>query len=307
MMASLQAEMKSLFGFSLTWLYAFEDNAKKTSQLICVVGEKKAEVELRYPSIDISHDRMMENIFNSDFPVYVEDARMDPTTDKKIVNALDYRTVINCQLCLHGESIGLIGTGTLEAEGVRIMSLDEIAYFSAVANIVSITLDRISYREKSLLDPLTKINNKRGLEVHAETLLALAIRHSQSVGIIYIDLDNFKSINDQFGHESGDMALISFSENLKNTLRRSDVIARVGGDEFVLLLVDVNNEDYIHKIIEQIDNQCSILKVDKHNFSLQFSAGYAIFPQDGPDLNELISLADKNMYQIKSISRHMTT
>lgn len=89
------------------------------------------------------------------------------------------------------------------------------------------------------------------------------------------------------------MALISFSESLKNTLRRSDVIARVGGDEFVLLLVDVSDEDYIHKIIEQINTQYSLLKPTSYNVKLTFSAGYAIYPKDAPDLNQLISLANK--------------
>ena len=109
MIASLQTEMELLFGFSLTWLYAFEDNCKKTSQLISVVGKKQQEVASKYPIIDITNDKMMEEIFNSNFPVYVEDARIDPRTDKNIVSALDYRTLINCQLFLHGESIGLIG------------------------------------------------------------------------------------------------------------------------------------------------------------------------------------------------------
>jgi diguanylate cyclase (GGDEF)-like protein len=303
MISSIQTEMELLFGFSLTWLYAFEGNCKKTSKLISVVGKGQKEVESKYPYIDITNDKMMEKIFNSDFPVYVEDARSDPTTDKKIVNALDYRTLINCQLFLHGESLGLIGAGSFATEGVRPMSLDEVAYFSALSKIVSITLDRISYREKSLLDPLTKIDNKRGLEVNAETLLALARRNNQSVAIVFIDLDNFKPINDQFGHDVGDNTLISFSQCLKNILRRSDLVARVGGDEFVLLLSNVNDEYCIHKLIDQIDAEWTLLKANKSNLDITFSAGYSVFPENGTHLDELINLADKKMYQIKSISK----
>ncbi|MGB2741915.1 MAG: GGDEF domain-containing protein [Cognaticolwellia sp.] len=306
MMMSLHTELKSLFGFSITWLYAFEDNCKKTSTLISVVGKNKKEVEEKYPTIDITHDKMMEDIFNSDSPVYVEDARVDPTTDKNIVNALNYRTVINCQLFLHGKSMGLIGSGSFETEGIRAMSHDEIAYFSALSNIVSITLDRISYREKSLLDPLTKINNKRGLEVNAETLLALALRNNQSVAIIYIDLDNFKTINDQFGHYLGDKALIYFSNGLRKILRRSDLIARVGGDEFVLLLPNVNEPSYINNLIEQVLIECSLFASKKIDIGMTFSAGSAVFPEDGTDLDGLINLADKRMYQVKSISKSIS-
>jgi len=305
MIASLQTEMELLFGFSLTWLYAFQDNCKKTSQLISVVGKKQQEVAAKYPTIDITNDKMMEQIFNSNLPVYVEDARTDPRTDKQIVKALGYRTLINCQLFLHGESIGLIGTGTFDTKGVRAMSIDEIAYFSALSNIVSITLDRISYREKSLLDPLTGLDNKRGLEVNAKTLMALARRNNQSVAVIFIDIDNFKPINDQFGHDVGDKALIAFSQCLKNILRRSDLIARVGGDEFVLLLSDVNDEACFHKLIAQINAECIQIKSNKNNLGMSFSAGYAVFPEDGTSLHKLINLADKRMYQVKSISKEL--
>tara|TARA_R110000787_G_scaffold187523_1_gene299370 strand:- start:2118 stop:3128 length:1011 start_codon:yes stop_codon:yes gene_type:complete len=305
MMASLQLEMASLFGFSVTWLYAFKDNCKKTSQLISVVGKNHKEIQSKYPTIDITNDKMMEKIFNSDFPVYVADARTDPITDKEIVNTLDYRTVINCQLFLHGESMGFIGAGAFATEGVQEMSIDEITYFSALSNIVSITLDRISYREKSLRDPLTNLNNKRGLAVNAETLLALAERNNHSIAVIFIDLDNFKPINDKFGHDLGDKALIYFSQCLKNILRRTDIIARVGGDEFVLLLTDINDEEYIHKLIVQINLECTQLKVIKNNLAITFSAGFAVFPQDGTTLDQLISLADKRMYQIKTTSKNV--
>jgi diguanylate cyclase (GGDEF)-like protein len=300
-MLLLQREMESLFGFSLTWLYAFKDNYKKTTQLISVVGKNQEEVKSRYPSIDITNDKMMEKIFDCDFPVYVEDARIDLTTDKNIVSALDYRTLISSQLFLHGESLGLIGTGSFSTDGVRAMSLDEIAYFGALSNVVSISLDRIGYREKSLLDPLTGIDNKRGLEANSETVLALARRNNQNVAVIYIDLDNFKTINDQFGHDLGDKALLYFSQGLKKILKRSDIKARVGGDEFILLLTDVN-DDYIHEIITQINTECTLLSFGQHNLTINFSAGYAVFPDEGSNLDELINLADRRMYQLKSNS-----
>jgi len=304
MMTTLHREMESLFGFSLTWLYSFKDNCKKTTKLISVVGSNHKEIESKYQSIDVSNDKMMEKIFTSNFPVYVEDARIDPNTDKKIVRAMDYRTLINSQLFLHGESLGLIGTGSFEAEGVKAMSKDEIAYFSALSNVVSITLDRISYREKSLLDPLTAIDNKRGLEVNAINSLALAQRNNQSVAVIYIDLDNFKSINDRFGHDFGDKALIAFSQSLKNILRRSDIKARVGGDEFILLLPNVDNDGYIHKIMDQIHAECTLLTCLQLNLTLNFSVGYSIYPQDGTKLEKLINLADQRMYQEKSVSKN---
>lgn len=305
MMTTLHQEMESLFGFSLTWLYAFKDNRKKTTQLISVVGQNKKEVEANYQAIDISNDKMMENIFTSNFPVYVEDARTDPTTDKNIVQAMHYRTLINSQLFLHGESLGLIGTGSFAAEGVRAMSVDEIAYFSALASIVSITLDRISYREKSLLDPLTGIDNKRGLAINADKLMALAERNKQSVAIIYIDLDDFKKINDRFGHDFGDKALISFTQSLKNILRRSDIKARVGGDEFILLLPDISCIDYIYKIIAQIAAECTLLTCHQKSLALNFSTGHATFPQDGTNLDKLIKLADQRMYQEKAITKNI--
>ena len=213
MMAFLQGEIEKQFGFDLVWLYAFHNNEKSALKLISVVGKDQTKIEKEYPAIDIIHDQMLANVFSNENAIYIEDARIDPTTNKEIVNELGNRTIINCQLFIGGESLGAFGTGSFSEQGVRSFSSDEIAYFEAISSAVSITLDRINHRQLSYTDPLTKFENKRGLKNSSEILLSLAKRNNTNLAIIYIDLNNFKQLNDNLGHAFGDAALKSFASH----------------------------------------------------------------------------------------------
>lgn len=303
MLSLLHAELKLMFGYNLVWLYEFLNNRKSQIRLISVKGERQQHIEQTYPVIDIREDQMFTNIFSSSKPVYLEDARIDNTPNQKMVEAWGNRTLINSQLFIHDKSLGAFGTGSFNDEGVKPLTKDEIAYFGTISNVLAIALDRINYKSMSMQDPLTGLDNKRSLKINADSILALAKRNHQKAGVIFIDLDNFKPVNDTYAHHFGDQILKLFADGLSRILRRSDIKARYGGDEFVLILPSITDDSSIKKVIGEINTYCTNLSVDEIHYQLRFSAGWAVYPYDGETIIELIEHADSRMYSDKAASK----
>ncbi|MGZ3534297.1 MAG: GGDEF domain-containing response regulator [Thermodesulfobacteriota bacterium] len=151
----------------------------------------------------------------------------------------------------------------------------------------------------SLTDELTDLYNRRRFFVLAEQYLKLAIRSKKRLLLFYLDMDDLKSINDRFGHNDGDQALIALGSILKKTFRESDIIARIGGDEFVVLLesTDENDDILLTRLYENIRN-CNAKLPPGHQLSV--SVGVADFDPDHPiSIDELLSKADALMYAQK--------
>ncbi len=149
-------------------------------------------------------------------------------------------------------------------------------------------------------DPLTKLRNRPNFMDSANQLLAQASRHEQQLAFLFIDLDNFKPVNDTFGHDVGDLALQEFSSKLLSVLREEDIACRFGGDEFVVLLPYIEHaedaEDVAHRLIEILKQPFSASGL---NSSVQGSIGISIYPKDGISCKELIRRADEAMYEAK--------
>ena len=155
-------------------------------------------------------------------------------------------------------------------------------------------------RTLSLTDPLTGLHNRRGFLTLAEHLVKTADRAKSKVFLLYADLDNLKQINDAFGHQEGDLALKETGRVLKETFRRSDIVARIGGDEFVVMPVG-NKVESIPLLTARFDNKLrdyNAKKLHKHTISL--SVGITHYDPAHPvTLEELLSQGDKMMYQQK--------
>ncbi len=151
----------------------------------------------------------------------------------------------------------------------------------------------------SLTDELTGLSNRRRFFVLAEQCLKVAIRAKRRSWLLYIDMDDLKWINDHRGHKEGDQALITLGDILKKTFRESDIIARIGGDEFAVLLEssDENNEILIARLNENITDHNA--KVSKE-YKLSVSVGAVQFDPGSPiSIDELLSKADALMYAQK--------
>ena len=149
------------------------------------------------------------------------------------------------------------------------------------------------------MDALTGIYNRRGLEFILGECFDDFQRYQTAFGVVFIDVDDFKEINDQYGHTVGDQVLIGISNTLKQCLRDSDSIGRWGGDEFVVLLQDVS-ENTIQNVVKKIESVVNgqSYKTDTDNFFVNCSCG-GVIPSDTEALTSLMSRADMAMYQVK--------
>lgn len=148
-------------------------------------------------------------------------------------------------------------------------------------------------------DALTGLPNRIRLTERIEFAIDLAARERTSFAVFFIDIDRFKQINDSLGHLFGDRVLIEVAQRIASCLRTVDTVARLGGDEFVLLLHQVDGfgaEQTARRLLESMNRPFAI---DEMKFSLTFSIGIALYPEDGKSLDDLIKNADSAMYHAK--------
>ena len=149
-------------------------------------------------------------------------------------------------------------------------------------------------------DPLTGLMNRRSLQEHLDYLLHFSRRYEKRVALLFIDLDNFKVINDSYGHGVGDELLLRIAETLKGSVRESDIVARIGGDEFVIAFTDIRDGETVEllamKILERV---ATSYQIENHQFTVTTSMGAAIFPDDAQDVDTLMRFADAAMYEAK--------
>lgn len=172
-------------------------------------------------------------------------------------------------------------------------------------NITDIKRMEDEFRKLSLTDELTGLYNRRGFLTLAVQQLKMANRFSGEVCLLYIDLDNLKLINDKFGHKEGDAALIETATILRKTFRESDIIARIGGDEFSVLAVGTTDscDDLATRLQENLKNTNISAK---REYTLSLSVGTAHCDSKNPvSIEELLIQADMSMYEEKRLKRRM--
>jgi len=149
-------------------------------------------------------------------------------------------------------------------------------------------------------DPLTNLPNRRGLYEELNELIYRSRRYKYSSAVIYVDLDGFKHVNDHFGHEAGDRLLTQVATNFKAIVRQTDSVARIGGDEFIVLITDIDGETSLITKIESLLNEASRpLQFNRHQIATGASIGIALYPDHGDDAETLLHHADQAMYQAK--------
>jgi diguanylate cyclase (GGDEF)-like protein len=161
-------------------------------------------------------------------------------------------------------------------------------------------------RELSLRDELTALYNRRGLNALADQQFRLAIRRNEKLSLFLADVDGLKEINDRFGHQAGDDALRDIARAMKLTFRSSDILARVGGDEFVVIAVDTQGDVEAAILGRWRQTLADYLQETRRPYSLSMSVGVvSAATAEEMDLDRLIDLADKSMYLEKMGSEMM--
>jgi diguanylate cyclase (GGDEF)-like protein len=155
-------------------------------------------------------------------------------------------------------------------------------------------------RQLAVADELTGLFNRRGFVMLAEHQRSLADRNGASFGLVFIDVDRFKTINDTYGHDEGDRALKELAGLLQRTFRRSDVVARLGGDEFIVLMIDIH-PDGMQIVLDRLNaNVAAFNHEARFPWHLSISLGVALYEAARPmALDALMASADQAMYQAK--------
>jgi diguanylate cyclase (GGDEF)-like protein len=160
-------------------------------------------------------------------------------------------------------------------------------------------------RHLAFHDVLTGLPNRQLFYDRIHQSLALSRRHNQMMAVMFFDLDRFKNINDTLGHDVGDMLLIEVANRLLACIRKSDTVARMGGDEFTAVLNEVENIDQVRKVANKIlKSLAKKFHLDQHSITVTSSIGVAIFPKDGNNMESLTKHADIALYQAKGAGRN---
>jgi diguanylate cyclase (GGDEF)-like protein/PAS domain S-box-containing protein len=157
-------------------------------------------------------------------------------------------------------------------------------------------------------DLLTKLPNRALFADRFVQAVAFSRRHDKMVGICFLDLDNFKPVNDRYGHDVGDYVLIEVAKRLKTIIRDEDTISRLGGDEFVILFCEIESKTQCEALMDRIHSALSEpYQYEDKEFSISASSGVTFYPEDDADLDTLLRHADHAMYQSKLLGRNTFT
>lgn len=195
------------------------------------------------------------------------------------------------------------------ARPLKEWNIDSTDFIAVVTNIVSDTLIKIDKEKKikflAYYDQLSRLPNRILFNDRLEQAINQAKRTEKMIGLVYINLDSFKSVNDTMGHDIGDKLLSEVAERLSSNIRNYDAVSRFGGDEYVIMLNQILSTCDILTILDKIMNVLNKpINLRNQEFFITASVGVAIYPQDGEDADTLIRNADIAMYNAKKLGKN---
>ncbi len=268
-----------------------------TTEGVLITDDKGNIIEVNDAFQEITHYSREDVIGHS--PSILSSGHQDKEFYKHMWSDLNTKGV------WEGEITNRRKDGTLIVEWLRIYVIKDEN--GKVANNIAVFSDITSKKlsEEEMLhrahhDPLTGLANRLSFDECLQQDLARARRNEHNLALLFIDLDRFKDINDTYGHHFGDEVLLEVARRLLKELREVDAVARIGGDEFVVILAELSelkNIDVVTKRILQSLRQ--VINVNQKELHISASIGISLFPYDGQTERELIANADKAMYEVK--------
>lgn len=254
-------------------------------------------------TLDLSKNYPYNNVINSrsagimnDFSAYdIEDVIIH---DKNIVSWLCVPLILNDKV------MGLLSCNRTKT----VFTEEHLQLAEGIAGFIAIALNNAEHHEKLLTqavtDSLTGLKTRGWFYENGERLLHQAGRYEWALSVLMMDLDHFKSVNDNYGHKTGDVVLLKTAEVLKSACRRSDLLCRYGGEEFALILPETNLDDAEH-IAERIRTEIEQIRVPGVSQALSISIGISIrYVSQSGSIDELLDQADKALYMAKNQGRN---
>ena len=213
----------------------------------------------------------------------------------------------------------VLGDGVTREARTPLLALCSLVFFCAVVRQTQQLLDRdrLLNAERAVAegqaklqhlahhDPLTGLPNRMLLRDRVTQALATAARRQEKVALMFIDLDQFKEVNDTLGHATGDALLCHVAQEFIQVLREQDTVCRQGGDEFAIVLTDVDSVAGVAQAVERIMTLSNArASINGHDLPMSMSVGIAMFPKDGSDFDALMQCADTAMYRAKASGRN---
>lgn len=247
-------------------------------------------------------------VLREGIPVIVPDV----TKDRRFVCDLTGSDSSHSLMCVplksKGKVIGVMEFGNNDDS--EPFTKNDINLLMKISYYISLAIERVALYQKmaelAVTDDLTKLFNSRYLNRTIEVEIQRSERSKTSVSLIFMDLDNFKQVNDNFGHLVGSKVLVEVGQILMKSLRSIDIIARYGGDEFVIVLPQTIPEAALRvaERVRRLIEKNIFLKKDGYNIRLTASFGVASYPRSAKTKEELIKLADEAMYKVKSYTKN---
>lgn len=242
-------------------------------------------------------------------PVIVTDIASSPLWATMRDPALQHGLKACSAWPIFGKSRKLLGSLSLYFHERMAPTSRDLQLCDISTNLAGIAIESRESEEKirylAHYDGLTSLPNRFLFKEYLDVALRDANRRTQKFTVFFLDLDRFKNINDTFGHEAGDKVLREIATRLRNSLRKTDKIARMGGDEFYILLEDFSNEYYVAEVAQKLLDEASrSFYIGNHECQLSVSIGIVVYPDDGRDAPTLLKNADIAMYRAKNLGKN---
>lgn len=237
-------------------------------------------------------------------PVVVTDIATSSLWQEKGTIALSHGLNACASWPIFGKHRRLLGTFALYYPDIHCQTQVDSELFSACAELAGIAMESRASEERmrylAHYDELTSLPNRFLFREYLELALRNARRRMKKFAVLFVDLDKFKEINDTLGHDAGDLVLREMASRLRACLRHNDKIARMGGDEFYVLIEDVDDASDAAEVAQKLlEEAVRPIRVESKDCQLSASIGIAIFPDDSVDGSMLLNHADKAMYRAK--------
>ncbi|MCD6576945.1 MAG: diguanylate cyclase, partial [Anaerolineaceae bacterium] len=300
-------QLKKVIPVDLFYLALYEPTEKMVSFFMYQKNGERIEIEpfclTQKPSLTQYVIQKKETIFFPD----IKDKDAEVKEDEFIkVPGFDNRTFLGIPLILRGEVIGVLSVQSAQPNAYnpkQIRLVETIAQQTTNAMDNAKLFDKI--QEMAITDSLTGLYNRRYFYMILDNEIKRAERYQSPLVLIMMDIDHFKNVNDKFGHLAGDQVLRSMSDICRKLLRQTDSMFRYGGEEFMIILPETNQEEAL-KVANRIRSTIAQnkFKINKRNVKITVSIGVSEYGKNHTTSNEFIESVDKTMYDAKDAGRN---